>query len=364
MRVADRMTFDQVNKNLAKNRSEMADLQNQAATQKRVNKPSDDPIAAARVLTTRIDLQGTQQYIKNLNYAQSFLEFTDQSLDELTQTLVRLKELIISQTSDASANPNSRRVVATEVEQLYNQIVKIGNRKIADRFIFGGFKTTQPPFDPKGQYKGDQGEILVGIDKQSYLAMNVPGAKVFLGEGLSADGVSHATSTQPSTIEDFLQSEQKKHLHSSGESRRELGESLEIRGPASVSPSESYVPSPQNSPESQIKGVNLFSAVRSVESALRADDKVGLQNSLEVIDDAISQVILARSHVGARSMALNSSLETLQKGKVDAHAQISNLEDADAFKVISDINKTESTLQATLATSGKMMQSSLMDFIR
>jgi flagellar hook-associated protein 3 FlgL len=104
--------------------------------------------------------------------------------------------------------------------------------------------------------------------------------------------------------------------------------------------------------------------VKSIEMALRTDDKATLQSSLENIDEALSQVILARSQVGSRSMVLNNSLETLQKGKVDAQAQISNLEDADAFKVISDINKTESTLQATLATSGKMMQSSLMDFIR
>ena len=56
--------------------------------------------------------------------------------------------------------------------------------------------------------------------------------------------------------------------------------------------------------------------------------------------------------------------ESLQKAKVDSQAQISNLEDADVFKVVSDINKTESALKATLETSGKLIQPSLMEFLR
>ena len=73
MRIADKMQFDQVKGNLQKNRAQMSELQNQAATQKRVTKPSDDPLAASRVLSNRIDLQGNKQFLKNLNYAKSFL---------------------------------------------------------------------------------------------------------------------------------------------------------------------------------------------------------------------------------------------------------------------------------------------------
>src|SRR5690554_6937308 len=100
MRIADKMQFDQVNGNISKNRSQMAELQNQAATQKRVTKPSDDPLAASRVLSNRVDLSGNKQYSKNLNYARSFLEFTDQSLGEATEYLMRIKELALSQSSD------------------------------------------------------------------------------------------------------------------------------------------------------------------------------------------------------------------------------------------------------------------------
>src|ERR1044072_5325838 len=107
MRIADKMKYDQVNNNIARNRTEMASLQNQAATQKRVTKPSDDPLAAARVLATRVDLQGNKQFSKSLAYARSFLEYTDQSLAELTEALVRAKELAIIQANDASGSEST-----------------------------------------------------------------------------------------------------------------------------------------------------------------------------------------------------------------------------------------------------------------
>lgn len=95
-----------------------------------------------------------------------------------------------------------------------------------------------------------------------------------------------------------------------------------------------------------------------------AGDKTGVQESLEVLDEAISQVVLSRSQIGSRVMTLNTAKETLTQGKLESKNTISNLEDADIYEVVSNINKTEDTLKATLATSGKLMTPSLMDFLR
>lgn len=358
MRIADKMAFDQVQNNVSKNRKQMSDLQNQAATQKRVTKPSDDPLAAARVLGSRVDLVGNKQFSKTLNYAKSYLEMTDQSLGDLTETLMRVKELALAQSNDASANEESRRIVATEVEQLYNQVVQIGNRKMGERFIFGGFKTTSSPFTHGGEYNGDNGEILVHIDKDSFLSMNLPGSRVFLGEGMGKDGASTPTQDQPRTIEDWK----------SGQARQTIDklvdpETGELRGPAS---SGLRVPGEENisgeDPDA-LMGTNIFSVLKNMEISLRANDKAGVQDSLDAIDEALSQVVLSRAQVGSRSMVLDNFFQTLEKSKVDNQILISQLEDADIFSTVSDINKTESTLQATLQTSGKLIQKSLLDFL-
>lgn len=341
MRIADKMNYDQVKLNLSKNRSEMAELQNQAATQKRVTKPSDDPLAATRVLAARTEISGNQQFLKSVNQAKTFLEYSDQSLGELSEILIRAKELALSQASDASASQDTRDVVATEVEQLFEQAVQVGNRKIGDRFIFGGFQTTTPPFDPNGHYAGDDGEIKITINKEAVIAMNIPGKRVFLGQ--TAEELRKPENDSPA-------------------------QGPEIRGPASRS---AYANADGRSGEAhsigeswKSRGVSVFNVLRDLETGLRANDKATVQESLDTLDEALAQVILARSQLGSRVMTLNSSMETLQKGQIDAKALASNLEEVDTFELVSDLNKTESTLKASLATSGKLIQPSLLDFLR
>jgi flagellar hook-associated protein 3 FlgL len=359
MRIADKMALNQVNQNLQKNRSDMADLQNQAATQKRVNKPSDDPMAAARVLTSRTEERGSTQFIKNINQAKSFLEFSEQTLNELSDALVRVKELAISQSNDASGNEETRRVTASEVEQLFDQSVQIGNRKLGERYVFGGTKTQSRPFDGEGQYAGNDSDMKIQINKDSFLAMNMTGNKVFLGKGLEGDGIQRPRNETPTNVKDlneFQQEEFQRHQQND-----EIEQNfVQTRGLASTgrTPTMKYDPATEN------RGVNIFSTIKDVEIAMRTNDKQGIQESLDLFDQAINQVVLARSEVGARVSTVNSTMDSLQKGIVDNKITASRLEDADAFQVVSDINKTESTLKATLETSGKMIQPSLLDFLK
>jgi len=366
MRVADKMAYDQVNRSISKNRTEMSGLQNQAATQKRVTKPSDDPVAASRVLFSRTELRGQEQFIKNLNFAKGFLDFSEQSLNELTEVFMRAKELALAQANDASASPQSRKIVAEEIKQLHNQAIQIGNRKLGERFIFSGFKTTTPPFDENGKYKGDSGEMKLHIDKESFLAMNVPGSVVFEGRGLSKDGLNFKSLKQPRNV-DELNDQKMRNPENYPLVDRSFGgeaqfQSTEQRGPASVriSAQLSFGDALAQNPQ---EGVNLFHALKKLEVALLTDDKTGVQESLDRVDDAMQQVVMARTSIGSRVMTIDNTLNSLYTNGVDTKGTISQLEDADAFQVISDINKTESALQATLQTSGKLMQKSLMDFV-
>ena len=347
MRVADKMSFEQVNSNINKNRSQMQQLQQQAATQKRVTKPSDDPMSASRVLNNRVDLQGNKQFLKNLSYAKSFLDYTDQSLGDLSEAISRAKELAISQANDASSSETSRQVVATEIKQLLDQMIQIGNRKLGDRFIFGGYKTTTQPFDTEGGYKGDNGEMLIHVDKGSFIAMNMPGSKVFLGEG--APNQNTKSQTQATTVDELNEQRLEKQIQQ---------QEIELRGPATLDLS------PENLQEPVPKSVNLFQVFKDLEVALRSNDKQGVQDNLEVLDTAFDQVVMSRAQVGSRSQGLENLMQTLEKAKVDNQIAISQHEDADVFATVSDMNKTESTLQATLQTSGKLVQPTLMQFLR
>ncbi len=353
MRIADKMAFNQVNAGIQKNRSDLADLQNQASTQKRVNKPSDDPLAATRVLGARTNINADSQFIKNINQAKTFLEYSDQSLGEMTEVLTRAKELAIGQSTDAGANAGSRAVTATEVSQLFNQTVQVGNRKFGDRFLFGGFKTTNPPFSDDGEYKGDNGEMRVAINKQSDVSLNIPGSRIFLGLGIRSGRVR---SDAPSELTPD---------NVNPKSATELKNEAEIRGPASEV-SEDGKPKTAAGLSSTWRndGTNIFGVLQDLETSLRTNSKEGVQGSLDRLDEALAQVILARAEVGSRVATLTSSLENLTKGVIDSKALASSLEDVDNFDLVSELNKSESTLKASLASSSKMIQPSLLDFLK
>jgi flagellar hook-associated protein 3 FlgL len=361
MRVADKMNFNQVNNNLQKNRSEMNDLQNQAATQKRINKPSDDPSASARVLANRTEERGAKQYLKNINTARSFLETTDQSLNELTESLVRAKELAIQQANDPGTSADTRRTVAKEVEQLRSQAVQIGNRKLGDRYIFAGFRTTTPPFDISGEYNGDDGDMKIQINKDAFIAMNLPGNKIFIGEGVGSDGLIRSKGTVPRTAEDVrkLKSDE---IHKQQEKEETKDEGFQLRGLASETGHATVPTQSSISPETQ--GIDVLQVLQDFETALNVNDKEAIQTAIDSLDGALRQVINARAQIGARVGSLNAATDSLQKSILDTKAAASQLEDADLFDVVSEMNKTDSTLKATMETSGKVMNMSLLDFLR
>lgn len=367
MRIADKMNLQQVQNNLSKNRGEMYQLQEQSATQRRINRPSDDPLGATRVLNAKT-AEGTQkQFIKSLQFASDFLNFTDQSLGEVGEVISRVKELAINQANEASANKNTRQVVATEVEQLLNQVIQVANRKLGDRYIFAGYRTNQVPFNKFGEYKGDNGEIKIQVNKDAYITMNVPGNKIFLGEGFSEnklDGVDVPRNSEELNLlktQEKQEEEQKAQQIPLAQVYSKNGDKTS-RGIASVGgpPTENG----EISEYAAVDGANIFDVLQQLVISLKTDNRIGIQESLDQLDLAFNQVTMARSQVGSRVMALNNNLEALQKGVVDSKTTASQIEDADVLQLVSDINKADTALKATLETSGRLIQPSLLDFLR
>lgn len=348
MRVADKMNHTQVIDNLNKNRSDLSKFQNQAALQKRITKPSDDPLGAARILESRTELQGFDQYEKNILSTKSFIEFSETSLGEVGELLIRAKELAVQQASDGASGPETRKMVSKEMDQIFGQLVNIGNRKVGDRYLFAGYKTTKAPFDMQGNYYGDDAEIEVPVDKDAKMVMNIPGSKVFLGKRIN-DPIGTTKELDPSLREDDSP----------------MPPPVEVRGPASAL-NGALVSDPTLNNEGYWgpKSVNIFSTIEALSIGLKTDDKSVIQNSLDFLDDALSQINLARADLGSRVSVLNTGLETIQKLQVDSKMLESEIEDVDMYELVNNLNRTQTQLEASLATSGKMIQNSLLDFIR
>jgi len=113
-----------------------------------------------------------------------------------------------------------------------------------------------------------------------------------------------------------------------------------------------------------IGGGNVFTALDTLRQALERDDSAGILASFENLNAALDTVHSARAEYGA----LVRTMDTLEIGhganEVGETAQLSAVEDSDFVKDASDVAALQLALEATLNTSARVLQPSLLDFLR
>ena len=179
-RVTQNMMNAQMLRNLNYNLSQMDKLQNQMATGRRINKPSDDPVGISFSMRYRSELSANDQYEKNVDNAISWLDFTDAMLDQATQIIQRVRELAVNGANSTNP-PDAMNAIRSEIIQLREQMVTVANSQFNGKYIFNGEKTDVKPYvddaaNPAASAETDGGkihfEIGVGADR------SVPGRKV------------------------------------------------------------------------------------------------------------------------------------------------------------------------------------------
>ncbi len=366
MRVSDKMNQNQVLNNIQKTRSNIQTLQTQAATMKKVSKPSDDPIGAAKILENRTDLKNLNQYEKDIEHARTFLETTESTLAQLNDTIVRAKELALQGATDTNGGL-PREMIAEEISQISNSILEMSNRTSGERYLFGGYKTEAPPFAQDGTYRGDAAQVQIQNHREQFMPMNLTGSQIFMGQNLGFQETIKRAWEVPKTLEE-LQAFKLNNIEKQFEADELQQNQIETRGPASVGRAERIQTdgsvTSNADPVTGSRGVNIFSMITGLEAALRTNDKIGIQEALEPLDQAMNQINMARAEVGGRVSQMNATQEGIQKQIIENKSQNSIIEDADAFETFSNLSKSDASLKGILETSGKMSQLSLMDFLR
>ena len=339
MRVTENSTFGVVRDSIRRSRERMENLQTQSATLRKLNTPSDDPIGAAKVLEIRTDKVNNDQFQTNAKMAESYLNNSEQAISELADIVVRAKEIAVNQSSAASSNEDTRIAIAEEVDQLFQQSVAVANRRIGDRFIFGGYKTTNPPIDPEGRYKGDDGQMMVEIAKDIFVAMNVSGLEAF--------------NTNPKRAPVAPQ----EGGESSGGNRSPAGEAY-ARSLSDSNPARAV------SDEAGPENVNAFDELQNLRIGLLTGDLDTIRNTLERLDSIHGKLTTTRAKIGSRLQGLQSTASAIERHNL-VNAQLSsNIEDADMAQVVSDLAKEETVFRSALASSHKLIQPTLLDFLK
>lgn len=183
-RITQGMLNTQLMRNLNANLGRLETTQNQLATGRRINRPSDDPVGISYAMRYRSEISANDQYIENVDSAISWLEITDSSLDQAGNVMQRVRELTVQAAN--GTNPQAALdAIESEVNQLYEQLVNIGNSEFNGKHIFNGQMTDIPPYTPAtaGSIATDTGKIKFEIGVGVRIDANVSGDTIFGSQG-------------------------------------------------------------------------------------------------------------------------------------------------------------------------------------
>ncbi|MDO8426516.1 MAG: flagellar hook-associated protein FlgL [Deltaproteobacteria bacterium] len=186
MRITQNIIYNTYVSDMMRRQASIYETSLQLATGKRVNKPSDDPVNASKILSSKSLMSSYGQYEKNIDSGLSYLSMAEQTLGSVKDLLIKIQETAVSE-STGTADAVSRANAATLTSGMYDQFLSLANTSYDGKYIFGGYKTATSPFDTAGAYSGDANKHRIMIGAGNYVTIGVNGGEVFKGAGGGTD---------------------------------------------------------------------------------------------------------------------------------------------------------------------------------
>lgn len=185
MRISDAQRFDIALNSMLKLQSVTAEYQTQIATGKRVNLPSDDPVAAAQILLISERVAASIQYDRNANFADLNLTQQESAITAANDAMQRVRELAL-QGKSTTLTIADRTFVAEELRQILDELESLGNtRNASGEYIFSGSLTGVQAFSLDSTtgtliYQGDQTSREIDISEFRKVEEGVSGYEAFM----------------------------------------------------------------------------------------------------------------------------------------------------------------------------------------
>ena len=187
MRISTAQIYTQGVKAFGVQQTKLSDLQVQISTGTRINKPSDDPAASARILELEQVISLNNQFQTNINLAENRLNLEESTMASVDNIMLRIRELAL-QGNNASQDNVSRNAIATEVEELGRELLSLSNTIDSNGdYLFAGHQSKTQPFTLTDtgsiahvQFNGDEGERFINISQSRQINVDTPGRELFM----------------------------------------------------------------------------------------------------------------------------------------------------------------------------------------
>lgn len=397
VRISENMKFNAINESLAKSQRDYTSLMEKLASQKMINRPSDDPIGMSKVLGFRKTKASVEQYQKNIGSCESWLMMTESTLSSANDLLIKAKEIAIAQSTATSSN-ETRDIAAMEVQQIIEQMQTLANTQYNGRYIFAGTQTDQVPFSSSASDGGTIGPvktaenntytnvtsdgIYTGAVNKTYVVKivtggsladaeyqvsddggktwstsrdDLDGSTINLGDGINLTFNDTVTETAIGDIF-YLQTQAPGCYQGNGEKLSiEIGKDVNFE----------YSISGESVFTDQGDGViDIFEVLADLKTALEDNDPDGIGDQLDNLQTGTDQINQNIAECGVRINRLEAAQNTLLDLDLNLTKMISNTEDADFNELVTKLAMKETALEASYATASKIGNLTILDFLR
>ena len=299
-RVTTQTQMRSAQSNLQTNLARMAQLQERASSLKAIGRPSDDPAKAADSLAVRTEQRAVDQYSRNAGNGDSWLTTANNALANTTDILNQVRDLTVQGANDGSLSQTAKDAIAVRLDGLKQDLLSQANSSYLGRTVFAGNSDAGVAFKPDYSFTGS----------------------------------------------------------TTGSVERRIDADTTIR--VDVSGSEVFDVNATNS-------TSVFTLIDNISAALRGTATTPPSNIggfLTDVDARMKTVLTAQADVGVRQGQIQKAGDTLVKQKNALEAQRSSIEDVDLGQAILDLKLQEVAYQSALAVTAKVLQPTLMDFLR
>ncbi|UKS64803.1 flagellar hook-associated protein FlgL [Rossellomorea marisflavi] len=301
MRVTQSMLTNNSMRNLSSSYSRMGQLQDQLSTGKKITRPSDDPVVAMKGMFYRSNVSGVEQYKRNLSELYLWMDNSEAGLEQGNQGLQRVRELVL-QGKNGTLSEDDKKAVAAEIGQIKQDMITIAETKVGSRYIYHGTDVNKSPIKDKAPADGSAPQV--------------------------ADNLGNTA------IGDYIV---------------EVSPGVTLK--ANVTPGKVF-------------NQEMFDTLHSIQKAFESNDDTDLDDMLNKLDRVIEKLSSERSDLGARYNRLEMVDDRLSQQETMAKRIMSDNEDAEIERVITDLKSQESVHRAALSVGARIMQPTLMDFLR
>lgn len=199
MRVVPAMIANDMLNNLSQSYQYIQKVGNELSSGKQLNQPSDNPAGVANAIDLKAAIDANTQYQSSSQTATNWMQATTAALQQLTDVVSRARQLAVQASNDTNT-AGDRAQIASEVQQLTQQVVQVGNSTYAGNYIFAGTDVQTPPFNANGGYTGNIGAVNHTIAPNYVMKANADPNAIFTGKSSAFPGQNGIYSTMSQLV--------------------------------------------------------------------------------------------------------------------------------------------------------------------